>query len=103
MAAATCVHHVNAQVTVVITACLQWEIYTLFKAFKQYNIQPLPPAAVSRAQPKCVPVVIQGPPPEGWVVRPAETGSSGDSASGAAVGVAAALQKQEQGSIMNDY
>jgi hypothetical protein len=87
---------------------LQWEIYTLFKAFKQYNIQPLPPAAVSRVQPKCVPVVIQSPPPEGWMVRPAETGGKVNSASNAAIapiamGVAAVLQEQEQGSFMNDY
>jgi hypothetical protein len=86
-----------------LAACLQWEIYTLFKAFKQYNIQPLPAAAVSRVQPKCVPVVIQSPPPEGWMARPAETGGNVKSASNAAMGVAAVVQEQEQGSFMNDY
>jgi hypothetical protein len=53
---------------------VQWEIYTLFKAFKQYNIQPLPPAAAAKTQPRCVPVVIQGTPPEGWMPRPAAVG-----------------------------
>ncbi|WIA14673.1 hypothetical protein OEZ85_003174 [Tetradesmus obliquus] len=84
----------------------EWEIYTLFKAFKQYNIQPLPPAAVSKAQPQCVPVVIQSPPPEGWMVRPAPDSSSSSSSSSSSVGIASQkglYQEQYEGWYGSDY
>jgi hypothetical protein len=94
----------------VLHACIaawKWEIYTLFKAFTKYNIQPLPPAAVSKAQPACVPVVIQSKPPEGWMVRPAAdtTTSSSSSSSSSAVGIASQGQQwpQDGGLLDSNY